>query len=91
MELKIGNEVKQVYKLMDKIIAFLLIFLGVSAILFIIRLMWAPPNSLGMMMGKKLILQHMSVWLLITIMFLIFLLLLLFLIKIIFFKKKKHK
>ena len=40
----------------------LAIFLGMSIILFILRMIWSPPNSMGMMMGRMAMVHHMEIW-----------------------------
>lgn len=40
----------------------LLLILGISAIMFVLRMMWFPPSSMGMMMGRKMMVHHMYFW-----------------------------
>ena len=40
----------------------LAIFLGTSITLFILRMIWSPPNAMGMMMGKMAMVHHMQIW-----------------------------
>lgn len=40
----------------------LFIILGVSFLIFVLRMIWFPPNSMGMMMGKQMMLHHMYFW-----------------------------
>lgn len=36
-----------------------LIILGISFLVFVLRMMWFPPSMMGMMMGKQMMYQHM--------------------------------
>jgi hypothetical protein len=33
-----------------------------SSLLFVIKMIWFPPDSMGMMMGKSMMLHHMYLW-----------------------------
>lgn len=39
------------------------IFFGVSFVLFVFRMIWMPPNSMGMMMNRNMMINHMNFWL----------------------------
>lgn len=44
---------------------FFLIFimiLGISSLVFVVRMIWFPPTAMGMMMGKKMMFHHMYFW-----------------------------
>ncbi|PLR83678.1 hypothetical protein [Bacillus sp. V33-4] len=40
----------------------ILILLGVSLLIFVLRMVWFPPGSMGMMMGRTMMFQHMFFW-----------------------------
>ncbi|WP_318507400.1 hypothetical protein [Bacillus sp. T3] len=41
-----------------KILSIFFIFLGVGFLSFVVRMIWFPPSSSGMMMGKEMMLHH---------------------------------
>ncbi len=45
------------------ILILIAIFMGSSIVLFILRMIWSPPHSMGMMMESTLMYQHMQLWL----------------------------
>ena len=61
--------------ILTTLMAALAIFLGTSITLFILRMIWSPPNAMGMMMSKMAMVHHMQIWMQGTlIIFLIFIL-----------------
>ncbi|MGG5252670.1 hypothetical protein ACQYAD_04105 [Neobacillus sp. SM06] len=50
-------------RLLFSIFFILLMVLGVSSLLFVLRMMWFPPSSMGMMMGRQTMFHHMFFWL----------------------------
>lgn len=72
-------------KFLVTIITIALIFVGCSLILFVFNMMWLSPNPMGIMMGKAMIMKHITLWLrytfLIVIIFVIILVLLLLVYK----------
>ena len=49
-------------KLINTILNVLLIFIGISLIIFVIRMVWLPPTSMGMMMDRTMMMHHISFW-----------------------------
>ncbi|WP_157185153.1 hypothetical protein [Paenisporosarcina sp. TG20] len=43
-------------------ILMLLVIIGISFLLFVVRMIWFPPSSMGMMMDQKMMYHHMSFW-----------------------------
>ncbi|QBP42568.1 hypothetical protein [Paenisporosarcina antarctica] len=43
-------------------ILILLVIVGISFLLFVVRMIWFPPSSMGMMMDHKIMFHHMSFW-----------------------------
>jgi hypothetical protein len=35
---------------------------GISFLFFVLRMIWFPPASMGMMMGRKMMYHHMQFW-----------------------------
>ncbi|MFT9600990.1 hypothetical protein [Mesobacillus sp.] len=35
---------------------------GLSFLFFVVRMIWFPPNSMGMMMGRQMMYHHMRFW-----------------------------
>ncbi|MBM4764621.1 hypothetical protein [Bacillus sp. B15-48] len=44
------------------ILLFLSAIIGGSFLLFIVKMIWFPPESMGMMMGRHMMVHHMSYW-----------------------------
>ncbi|MEH7107268.1 MULTISPECIES: hypothetical protein [Bacillaceae] len=49
-------------KILPMIFLVLLIVLGISLLIFVLRMTWFPPTSMGMMMGKDMMFHHMYFW-----------------------------
>jgi hypothetical protein len=47
---------------MVAILFMILIFHGLSFLLFVIKMMWFPPSMMGMMMGRQMMYKHMFYW-----------------------------
>ncbi|MGJ7920252.1 hypothetical protein [Neobacillus sp. LXY-4] len=44
--------------ILSKILSIFFIFLGIGFLIFVLRMVWFPPSSMGMMMGKEMMLHH---------------------------------
>jgi hypothetical protein len=49
-------------KLLPITILVFLVILGLSFLIFVLRMVWFPPGAMGMMMGKRMMLHHMYFW-----------------------------
>ncbi len=49
-------------KILSTIFLILIILLGILSLIFVIKMTWFPPTSMGMMMGKNMMLHHMFFW-----------------------------
>lgn len=38
------------------------IITGITFLFFVIRMIWFPPETMGMMMGRQLMFHHMRFW-----------------------------
>jgi len=38
------------------------IITGMTFLFFVIRMIWFPPESMGMMMGRQMMFHHMRFW-----------------------------
>ncbi|MFX0558885.1 hypothetical protein TEPIDINF_000256 [Tepidibacillus infernus] len=50
-------------KFLETILIIFLMIIGISFILFVFRMIWLPPSSMGMMMGRTMMVYHMNLWL----------------------------
>ncbi|WML51461.1 hypothetical protein RCG17_18705 [Neobacillus sp. PS3-12] len=49
-------------RLLAAIFFMILIFHGLSFLLFVIKMMWFPSSMMGMMMGRQMMYRHMYYW-----------------------------
>jgi hypothetical protein len=49
-------------RLLPITIQLIFIILGLSFLIFVIRIIWFPPEAMGMMMEKQIMLHHMYFW-----------------------------
>ncbi|MCM3571260.1 hypothetical protein [Neobacillus mesonae] len=49
-------------KILSTLSLILIIILGISSLIFVIKMTWFPPTSMGMMMGKNMMLHHIFFW-----------------------------
>lgn len=49
-------------KLLPMTILVFLVILGLSFLVFVLRMVWFSPGPMGMMMGKRMMLHHMYFW-----------------------------
>lgn len=74
-------------KFLTALMTIILILVGASFILFVIRMIWLSPTPMGMMMGTNMMVHHMSVWFGGTFVFILIIVILLLLVSI--FNNKK--
>ncbi len=43
----------------SKFLSVFFIILGICLLLFVLRMVWFPPSSMGMMMGKSMMIHHL--------------------------------
>ncbi|WP_041580735.1 hypothetical protein [Bacillus sp. 1NLA3E] len=44
----------------SKIFSIFFILMGIGLLLVVLRMVWFPPSSMGMMMGKNLMMHHVA-------------------------------
>jgi len=49
-------------RLLGAVLSILLILIGGSLVMFVLRMIWLPPGPMGMMMGKAAMYHHMGSW-----------------------------
>jgi len=84
----IRNDVKKMRRFLWVIFSMFSIFIGVSFLLFVIRMIWFPPTAMGMMMGRETMFHHMFFWM--RGMFWVFLIFIILLVLNLIFTNKKN-
>lgn len=46
-------------KIWSKFLLVFFIILGIFLLLFVLRMVWFPPGSMGMMIGKRMMIHHL--------------------------------
>ncbi|GBF10925.1 hypothetical protein [Tepidibacillus sp. HK-1] len=60
-------------KYFSDILNIILMIIGVSFLLFVLKMIWFPPSSMGLIMDSAMMYHHMGTWLKgTTILFLLF-------------------